>query len=260
MHTKKLQVKYWRKEVWWIDESQPGSPTVANSHPVGADLDISPEDIVWCISSGAKEVEVEVETVYVGAHEYELRPVVRDGYIVRVKNNEVVVLDETKEICSECEGTGGYIHPDGQSAHECKKCKGSGTNQQPDTQNKNEKAKEFLTKNGLPDDYGPEYSVDTEDKELEDVAKEYQRTHASIWDVKLVHVIQILEAGTNYQKEKSVADVIGFADWLPRNAQPRAINRNWILNSDGKEYTTRQLYELYELSNTGKQNSHDKTK
>lgn len=36
-----------------------------------------------------------------------------------------------------------------------------------------------------------------------------------------------------------------FIDWLPRHAMPRSINRNWILNSDQKEYTTEQLFETF---------------
>lgn len=35
---------------------------------------------------------------------------------------------ETNDKCSDCLGHGGFIHPDGLSAHTCEKCKGSGKN------------------------------------------------------------------------------------------------------------------------------------
>lgn len=40
-------------------------------------------------------------------------------------------------------------------------------------------------------------------------------------------------------------DAIAFGVWLPRNAQPISNNRNWIYNKDRKEYTTAQLYAIY---------------
>lgn len=49
-----------------------------------------------------------------------------------------------------------------------------------------------------------------------------------------------------YHAEMIKEDVIGFAEWLPIRAQPKSISKTqWVLNEDRKEYTTSQLYELY---------------
>jgi hypothetical protein len=51
--------------------------------------------------------------------------------------------------------------------------------------------------------------------------------------------------GYNLAKDEAVSDAVAFADWLACNAAPRLVNKGWILNSNGKKYTTEQLFEHF---------------
>lgn len=90
-------------QIWWVDESGYQPQIIASSHPIANDLTISPEDVQWCIDTGARQVEVEMEGYghYGGPFGTDClyKPVVRGGYIVRSKSirEKIEEHDEQEE-------------------------------------------------------------------------------------------------------------------------------------------------------------------
>lgn len=48
------------------------------------------------------------------------------GFVISAFLFDTAINYKSSDKCSDCDGDGGYVHPDGLSAHECEYCKGTG--------------------------------------------------------------------------------------------------------------------------------------